>query len=312
MSDAYGNTIKLLTHVDIIAGLGLSICIALMATNHHRRNHMYSVDVRKDHWSFDVETMTPAKAEEILNQCNFGNRKLRLSVVEKYSLMMRRGDWHLSPEAIVISNTGKLLNGQHRLSAVVKSGVSVRFLTIRGPSDDVFSVLDRGAVRSTSDALKSDKKATEVARLIVSCAYGGASSYLTDPEVARVLEKISDTHSILINHCNTTAPLLSSAVFRLAVVARMMQGHDIDYLLSLYRNLVLANINDLPPVALALIKLQMNGKILAGGGGHVQIRNLGVAWSVFDPAKRMNERVLFPHTRNYVQEVLEAVGYAKS
>jgi len=272
---------------------------------------VYAVDIRKDQWSFDVETITPEVASVILDRCNHGNRRLRQGVVEKYAKMMKSGDWHLSPEAIVISNTGRLLNGQHRLSAVVKAGRAVRFVTIRGPGDDVFAVLDRGAVRTTADALMAEKKATEVARLIVA-ASGGAASQVTDMEVKIALDKISATHEMMLNHCNTTAVLFSSTAFRLACVARIMQGHDKEYLLSLYRNLVLANIDDLPPIGRALVKLHLNTKVRSTGGGPVQISNLGLAWSVFDPAKRMNERAMYPHTKKYITEILEAVGYGKA
>jgi len=272
---------------------------------------MYAINVRKDQWSFDVETITPEKAAQILAVSNFKNRKLRQVVVGKYAVMMAKGDWKLSPEAIVISNTGRLLNGQHRLSAVVKSGVPCRFLTIRGPDDDVFSVLDRGAVRTTADALQSDKRATECARLIVTAKHGN-NSKTTDPEVERVLGKISSTHEAIIGHCSTVAQLFSSAPFRLAATARIMSGVREEYILSLYRDLVLAHINDLPPVGVAVVKMHLNGRAKATGGLAVQIKTLGLAWSVFDPSKQFNERVVYPQSRHYIQEVLEAVGYDKT
>ena len=273
---------------------------------------MYALDIRKDQWSFDVETITPEKAVEILAKCNRGNRKLRPGTVARYSRMMALGEWRLSPEAIVISRTGRLLNGQHRLSAVVQSGVPVRFMTIRGPEDDVFSVLDRGAVRTTSDALNSDKRETEVARLVA--VMGGLDARIkpNDPDIARALALISEAHQDLAEACNTHAQGFSSAPFRLAAIARMMQGEDKEYILSLYRDLVLANIDSLPPIGVGAIKAKMQGRITSAGGAGSQIPNAGIAWSLFDPKKKNNERLVNPKTREYIREILEAVGYERA
>ena len=272
---------------------------------------MYMLGVTKDQWSVDIETITPDAAKDILDKSNRGNRKLRPAVVEKYAKMMRIGDWRLSPEAIVISNTGRLLNGQHRLSAVVKSGVTVRFLTIRGPSDDVFSVLDRGTIRTTADALGADKRTTEIARLIVMIAQIDNRVSINDPDVARALPLISDVHHDLMNFCGSCAPSFSSAPFRLAAVARVLGGGDREYIFKLYRDLVLTNVDALPPIGKSAIKAHMQGRIKIGGGA-VQFENLGYAWGLFDIYRRDNERAAHPKSREYIGKVLEAVGYVKS
>ena len=272
---------------------------------------MYAIDIRKDQWAFDVEVITPAMASNMLETINVKNRKIRPAVVERYAAMIKNGEWKLSPEAIVIANTGRLLNGQHRLSAVAKANMAVRLLVIRGPSEDVFEVLDRGVLRSTADALQSEKRATEVARLIITIANGHAR-LTTDPAVKVVIGKIGAMHADLMDHCNTTAPLFSSAPFRLAAVARMMIGDNREYVMSMYRNLVLAHIDDLPPIGHAIVKMHMTGRASSVGGHSAQVKALGLAWSVFDPAKKYNTRVSHAQSRAFVSEILEAVGYGKS
>ena len=271
---------------------------------------MYAVDVTKDQWLFDVEVITPEKAADMLATINVKNRKIRPAVVDKYASMIRKGEWKLSPEAIVIANTGRLLNGQHRLSAVVKSGVAARFLVIRGPNEDVFEILDRGTLRSTADALQSEKRATEVARLIVIIANNCSGRMTTDLAVKGVIAKIGDVHADLMKNCNTCATLFSSAAFRLAAVARIMSGANPDYVMSMYRNLVLASIDDLPPIGHAIIKMHMTGRASVAGGTAAQVKALGLAWSVFDPAKKYNTRVSHAQSRAFLDEILEATGYA--
>lgn len=99
----------------------------------------------------NVERITPDIAEHILAN-NVGNRRVAKRIVQKYAAEMKSGNWKLNYEPIVISKTGKLLNGQHRLLAVVESGVSVDLYVIRGADDDTF-LYDRGYTRSEDQAI---------------------------------------------------------------------------------------------------------------------------------------------------------------
>ncbi len=100
-----------------------------------------------------VQLMDPQMAAEILRY-NEGNRKLDRSTVELYAGAMKRGEWKLSHQGVAIDDRGNLLDGQHRLAAVVRSGVSVPMLVVRGVDRDSFSVVDTGKRRSASDSLK--------------------------------------------------------------------------------------------------------------------------------------------------------------
>ena len=56
-------------------------------------------------------------------------------------------------EAIKIASDGSLLDGQHRLVALIKANITIMFLIISGLEKEVFSVLDSGKVRSAGDVL---------------------------------------------------------------------------------------------------------------------------------------------------------------
>jgi hypothetical protein len=66
---------------------------------------------------------------------------------------MRDGRWMVSCDAVGFDTDGRLVNGQHRLSAVIASETPAALLVVRGLSPDVFEVLDTGKKRSASDAL---------------------------------------------------------------------------------------------------------------------------------------------------------------
>ena len=74
--------------------------------------------VEPQHWWEDV---TPDMARTYLKS-NTHNRPLDAARVSKYAADMRAGRWLVSPETISFDEHGVLLNGQHRLGAIVESG----------------------------------------------------------------------------------------------------------------------------------------------------------------------------------------------
>lgn len=90
-------------------------------------------------------------AEKMLS-INLNNRKAKEKVIAKYASEMLKGNWKDDTgELIKISKTNKLLDGQHRLKAIVKADVELQMYVAYDLNDDVFSVLDSGVVRSSKD-----------------------------------------------------------------------------------------------------------------------------------------------------------------
>lgn len=102
--------------------------------------------------SVAVEVITPSVAKQML-EGNIDNRKLRSFRVSQYADAIKRGMWDIQNDAITISKTGKLLNGQHRLSAIVEANTSIQCLVLRGVDDETYSSIDSGLARSVNDAL---------------------------------------------------------------------------------------------------------------------------------------------------------------
>lgn len=94
----------------------------------------------------------PATAQRWLGR-NYSNRKLRDSKVAAFARDMSTGNWQMTGEAIKFAVDGKLLDGQHRLHAVVASGATVTLLVIRNIADEAQSVMDTGVARTAADGL---------------------------------------------------------------------------------------------------------------------------------------------------------------
>lgn len=98
----------------------------------------------------EVRTITPRVAKEMLRM-NHGNRKLSQSHVRYLSKQMKEGKWMFDGQPIRTTTTGTILDGQHRLNAVVESETSQPFLIVSGVSPETFKVMDTGKTRSAAD-----------------------------------------------------------------------------------------------------------------------------------------------------------------
>ena len=100
-----------------------------------------------------LTTVTPELAEQLL-QRNTGNRKLEAARVKQYAADIERGDWALNGEAIKVSVSGRILDGQHRLMAVIEASKSIESILITGLADEAQETMDQGKARSLGDLLR--------------------------------------------------------------------------------------------------------------------------------------------------------------
>jgi len=94
--------------------------------------------------------ITPEIAEEIL-KLNTGNREIRSVHLKTLKRQMAEGRWVFQGGTIVISVSGRLVDGQHRLMAVCATGVSIEVIVVWGVPDEVADTLDTGSARNGSD-----------------------------------------------------------------------------------------------------------------------------------------------------------------
>lgn len=117
----------------------------------------------------NIETVSvgPKEATEMLGS-NIDNRKQTLDHVAFLATQMASGKWKFCADPIRFGKSGRLIDGQHRLLAVIKSNTVQEFLVIRGLDDEVFDALDSGRNRKASDILSIEKipNSTFVAALI--------------------------------------------------------------------------------------------------------------------------------------------------
>ncbi len=99
-------------------------------------------------------TITPEEAMLTLTERNKGNRPFKRAKIAQYTNAMNCGRWKFTPIPLIFEeHTGRLLDGQNRLQAVVNSGKAQVFVVCDNASPDVMQAIDQGASRSASDHL---------------------------------------------------------------------------------------------------------------------------------------------------------------
>jgi len=138
----------------------------------------------------EIVDVTPVLATNMISRNTSANRKIRERVVEEYARAMSEGRWLLTSQGISFSKDGLLDNGQHRLEAIIMSGITVPMTVAFGQTEEAFAVLDSGSRRRASDALRAVGFANEhivagiIARVInISNGKAGRSIRPTHDEI---------------------------------------------------------------------------------------------------------------------------------
>lgn len=94
--------------------------------------------------------VTPVLAAEWL-RLNTKNRNLNARLVNDYARDIANGKWVYNGEAIKRAADGTLLDGQHRLAAIVQSGTTLELLVVEGLDASAQDTMDSGRKRTTAD-----------------------------------------------------------------------------------------------------------------------------------------------------------------
>jgi len=101
---------------------------------------------------FFKETVNKASALDILTR-NKDNRKLKRQSIDKYVDDLQHGNFEWNGETIKFDKNGRLIDGQHRLWAIVLADAKVPCLIVCGLEPKVQATIDNGQNRNASDAL---------------------------------------------------------------------------------------------------------------------------------------------------------------
>jgi len=93
---------------------------------------------------------------QVLLDYNEGNRNIKPSKLDQYKRDMVEGRYKTNGESLIVAKSGRLNDGQHRLHAMLDTGLTFRSVVSFGVSPDAIETIDLGSARSAGDALSID------------------------------------------------------------------------------------------------------------------------------------------------------------
>lgn len=200
----------------------------------------------RDNIKTSIETITPQRAKQYL-EAKAANRPVRMALVKQYARDMANEEWKLSHQGIAFDEHNYLIDGQHRLSAIIESGVPTTMLVARGVPLSSQIAMDDHAKRSAGDAIsliRSEKVTqSQVALMRVVIEFGG-SGKPTKHELNHHYDTFRDCIAFIMPYYSrkersvTASPVWAAIMMawfyeqdleRLQLFCRILKGDEIPY-----------------------------------------------------------------------------------
>lgn len=156
-------------------------------------------------------TVTPSMAQQWLER-NPKNRRVRSEVVMKYAEDIRAGRWQLNGESIVMAVNGTIIDGQHRLLAVLEAQREIETFVASGVDESAFETIDQGKSRTPADVLgilgyTNCNELAALSRLHVIFKKTGSmyeTSRLVAPTTQEIVQEVSTSFDLFIDALRNT------------------------------------------------------------------------------------------------------------
>lgn len=163
-----------------------------------------------------IKKITPDTASEMLKS-NTNNRPANPMHVARLAREITNGNWKVNGDTICIASDGRIIDGQHRLMAVVRAGIGIETFVVEGLDYDTFNTKDIGKRRSSADTLavcgEKQCKALAAALIVVGRYLTGRMDRrvaYTNMEVENLLEEHPDIRRS-VRFCKETKRLIAQS-----------------------------------------------------------------------------------------------------
>lgn len=195
-----------------------------------------------------IETISPKYAEYLLEK-NIGNRKISRHRVSMYARDMQAGNWQLTHQGILLGKDGIVIDGQHRLHAVILSGCSVRMMVCVDDEKESAKncMVDLQMPRSAAFIIGKSTNIVGVANLAIELSKGnGKTSNASIYEKERSIEIIEPYLDRLMNGSKSTTKNITVAPVMLAAILNIAKSRS-DYAIEQFNYMRTADFGKLAP-----------------------------------------------------------------
>lgn len=236
-----------------------------------------------------IETITPDKAKVYLSLSD-GNKARKYGTnkadIDRLVDIINSGGWRVTPDGIAFHQDGSLVNAHHRLSAILKSGKTVKMWVHRGLDDDDVKALDQGRKRSISDITGLNKEIAAALNFAARRAITDHRSPLISEIEMLHRSAFGENLERLYNFCQGKAAVFSTAPSKCAAAYWMIHGNA-DYVMKQYRALCLHNYEDQSQIAKRFSAAVASGSIKSSGNVEVLL----AAMRVYDESCKDHQRL---------------------
>ncbi len=219
--------------------------------------------------SFRVVMVTPAMAVEWLKR-NRKNRPINKAHVRRLVRDMAAGRWVPTPQPITFDVDRDLIDGQHRLTAIVESGVACQTTICEGAARESLRGIDMGTTRDAGgilamlNGITAEKRALSIANAMMWGIGGHRGEYTKTEQAEFFLE-----HSEAIAYSIAAVPPQSYRLKKSgigAVIARAFYSVDRSTLNNFCRALV-SGVSVLPEDATVILLRDFAMQVTGNGKG---------------------------------------------
>ncbi len=158
----------------------------------------------------EIKNITPAAAKKLLNK-NTKNRSINKAQLEMIKRSMIDGKWRLTHQGVALYKNGDIADGQHRLTAIVETGIACKMPLFKDLDNDIDTVLaiDCGKNRTVKDgaAISGSSITTADNTLAKGFEFGYSSPFpkLSHSEsydlIVKHIDKIEAVNRVLKGSC---------------------------------------------------------------------------------------------------------------
>jgi hypothetical protein len=264
----------------------------------------------------EVRRIDANTAERLLELNTRNYRKLRNNYVDQYARAMERGEWQNNGGMIAFHRDGWLVDGQHRLSAIVKTGKSTNLVVVYGVTSDL--EVDNQKRRSLSDHLarRGEKNISNLAaavRIAIRADNGehmvtvakGSNNTISQPEVFAWIDKNPEIRYCVEVVCKARTP---KGIAKSLITWLYFEAYRADMVVTADRFLEQLSGINVPsdsPVATLTARLIAEDQKASTLPRPIQLAFLIKTWNAFVQGRIMQRVSWVPSREDYPTMVLE-------
>lgn len=231
--------------------------------------------------SSDVATIEPEIANIMLAR-NASNRRVNNRRVARYAKTMEEGEWKLTGQPIIVTEDGVIIDGQHRLLAVVSSGATIKALLVKirpvdgkGELTALNVPIDIGYQRSASNITGIPPREVSIVRTMIHYFEQGGQQLAPRPEI--IMGRFKVFEEVITKYAKVSQTPRTRVGAMVGFIMADIAGFDS---LEMVNNVALSRYENLSPIWGSYVRSSDRITNMIGSG--YVLPSMALAWRIKD------------------------------